>query len=264
MDRKYTISEMGKLLGLSNDAIRFYEKKGLVHPSVNEENHYRYYTMTNMLELLDVIYYRHLDLTIADICKFSETMNPVEMMELLKEKEKMTRKRIRYEKQLLKKVVYIRKVYEEIERNENQCSIRAFPESIILFESRDRESFLIRDIDQMSQEQFVLCAFHDCYELKDGEVNRLHTFVSMETAIMSDLGLSFSLAQGQVLKAKKCVHLCVQMKDRRLSMATVDRMREFARSQGCQCEDVCYVREIPLTFYHDLKHYYAEIFIPLR
>ena len=26
MDRKYTISEMGKLLGLSNDAIRFYEK----------------------------------------------------------------------------------------------------------------------------------------------------------------------------------------------------------------------------------------------
>ena len=91
MDRKYTISEMGKLLGLSNDAIRFYEKKGLVHPSVNEENHYRYYTMTNMLELLDVIYYRHLDLTIADICKFSETMNPVEMMELLKEKEKMTR-----------------------------------------------------------------------------------------------------------------------------------------------------------------------------
>lgn len=36
MDRKYTISEMGKLLGLSNDAIRFYEKKGLVHPSINE------------------------------------------------------------------------------------------------------------------------------------------------------------------------------------------------------------------------------------
>ena len=111
-------------------------------------------------------------------------------------------------KTAVKKVVYIRKVYEEIERNENQCSIRAFPESIILFESRDRESFLIRDIDQMSQEQFVLCAFHDCYELKDGEVNRLHTFVSMETAIMSDLGLSFSLAQGQVLKAKKCTSLC--------------------------------------------------------
>ena len=29
MDRKYTISEMGKLLGLSNDAIRFYEKNSI-------------------------------------------------------------------------------------------------------------------------------------------------------------------------------------------------------------------------------------------
>ena len=38
MDRKYTISEMGKLLGLSNDAIRFYEKKRdwFIHPSMKK------------------------------------------------------------------------------------------------------------------------------------------------------------------------------------------------------------------------------------
>ena len=44
--------------------------------------------MTNMLELLDVIYYRHLDPTIADICKFSETMNRSRDDGAFKRKEK--------------------------------------------------------------------------------------------------------------------------------------------------------------------------------
>ena len=64
--KKYsTISEISKLLGLSTDTIRFYEKKGLVHPHVNPENNYRMYTLMNVLELLDVIYYRHLDFPLS-------------------------------------------------------------------------------------------------------------------------------------------------------------------------------------------------------
>ena len=59
----YKISQIAKLLGLSSDTIRFYEKKGLVHPSVNPDNLYREYDLDNILELLDIIYYRHLDIS---------------------------------------------------------------------------------------------------------------------------------------------------------------------------------------------------------
>ena len=62
MKTYYTISEIGKLLGLTTDAIRFYEKKGLVHPKLHPHNHYRMYHLDNVLELLDIIYYRHLDI----------------------------------------------------------------------------------------------------------------------------------------------------------------------------------------------------------
>ena len=37
MEKTYTISQISKLLGLTNDAIRFYEKKGLVHPTTNPQ-----------------------------------------------------------------------------------------------------------------------------------------------------------------------------------------------------------------------------------
>ena len=43
MEKTYTISQISKLLGLTNDAIRFYEKKGLVHPTTNPHNNYRMY-----------------------------------------------------------------------------------------------------------------------------------------------------------------------------------------------------------------------------
>ena len=45
----YKISQIAKLLGLSSDTIRFYEKKGLVHPSENPDNQYREYDLDNIL-----------------------------------------------------------------------------------------------------------------------------------------------------------------------------------------------------------------------
>ena len=45
----YKISQIAKLLGLSSDTIRFYEKKGLVHPSVNPDNQNRESDLDNIL-----------------------------------------------------------------------------------------------------------------------------------------------------------------------------------------------------------------------
>lgn len=102
--KKYsTISEISKLLGLSTDTIRFYEKKGLVHPHVNPENNYRMYTLMNVLELLDVIYYRHLDFPLSDIYELSKTLEPSYTIELIEKKEEETKRKIYYEQQLLKK-----------------------------------------------------------------------------------------------------------------------------------------------------------------
>ena len=83
MKTYYTISEIGKLLGLTTDAIRFYEKKGLVHPKLHPHNHYRMYHLDNVLELLDIIYYRHLDIPMKDICEMASSLNPTHVLSLL-------------------------------------------------------------------------------------------------------------------------------------------------------------------------------------
>lgn len=44
---RYTISEMASLLGVTTHTLRYYEKMDLIHPEVNEDTGYRYYTVTD-------------------------------------------------------------------------------------------------------------------------------------------------------------------------------------------------------------------------
>ena len=44
---RYTISGMASLLGVTTHTLRYYEKMGLIHPEVNEDTGYRYYTVTD-------------------------------------------------------------------------------------------------------------------------------------------------------------------------------------------------------------------------
>ena len=41
-------------------------------------------------------------------------------------------------------------------------------------------------------------------------------------------------------------------------------MQEYARKKHLATESFFFAREIPLTFYHDTKNYYAEIYLPLK
>ena len=67
MSENFKISEIARLFGISSDTLRFYEKKGLLKPSVNELNHYRSYELTDINLLIDILFYRRLDLSLQDI-----------------------------------------------------------------------------------------------------------------------------------------------------------------------------------------------------
>ena len=96
MERMYSISQVARMLGLGIDAVRFYEKKGLVHPQVNPQNRYRMYSLYQIMELLDVSYYRSLGMSIEQIQQLYESSNEEQLMELLDKKRQETEHRIRY------------------------------------------------------------------------------------------------------------------------------------------------------------------------
>ena len=51
---QYTIHEVAALLNISTDAIRLYEKEGLVTPTRNPENGYRYYNTEQIHRIMGI------------------------------------------------------------------------------------------------------------------------------------------------------------------------------------------------------------------
>lgn len=62
----YTIKELAEKTGIIPNAIRFYEKKGLLHPKRTESN-YRIYEAEDMARLEQILLYRKMGFSIEDI-----------------------------------------------------------------------------------------------------------------------------------------------------------------------------------------------------
>lgn len=259
----YKISQIAKLLGLSSDTIRFYEKKGLVHPSVNPDNQYREYDLDNILEMLDIIYYRHLDISLQDIQSICTSRSRENMYELLLKKKQETEEKIRYEQQLLKKLTCISETYQRVESNQNICSIKAFPTSVILFESEKTSDFFTQQIAHLTQDQFVFCSLFKTYHIDNCDIQPRKTIIALEQDIMEELHMDYP--QAQLIKAHKqpCVFLVIHMLHSQIHPEDIAPLLTYAAKQKLTLQNTLYLREIPLTSYQDDQNYYAELYIPI-
>lgn len=263
MKKTYSISEIGKLLGLGNDAIRFYEKKGLVHPKSNPQNQYRMFSFKNVLELLDVIYYRHLNLSIAEIQQLAQQKDLTQMMDLLDDKVEETKKRIFYEEQLLKKIEFVRQLVKNVDVETDKCSIREMPQLVVLAQSSHKEDFFFHTIRHLSVEQFVLCSLYGRYEAKDQKIEEQLTNVVLERSILDQLQMDVEVKEEEVLYEKKCIYLLFHMKQMRITEDDLKPIYDYAGNHQFALKDYFYVREIPMLFYDDEQHYYAQVFYPI-
>lgn len=64
---KYKIGEVANILGIPNDTLRYYERRGIVTPQKDEETGYRYYDAWDLNFLLDSKWYRSFDFSVSDV-----------------------------------------------------------------------------------------------------------------------------------------------------------------------------------------------------
>lgn len=69
---KYSVKQLSGLAGVSVRTLRYYDKIGLLKPAERSEKGYRYYGREELLRLQQILFYRELDLSLAEI---GEIMN---------------------------------------------------------------------------------------------------------------------------------------------------------------------------------------------
>lgn len=255
----YTIGEVASMLRIGVDAIRFYERKGLVHPQKNEENRYRVFTMNNILELLDVIYYRELDMSISEISTILHSGTKSSMKTLLKEKRENAQRRLLFEQQLIKKIRHIEQIYEMIETN-SEISVRQFPKTWIMRHGEEKDEIMKSQVQSFTKDQFVMSSVFYSYRVEKQEMQDL--YITMEQSILEEFNMTWEKCEE--LKLGTCIYKIVKMEQSVLEKENLKEMFQYAKDHNFQYEDEIYVHEIPLTSYIDEHNYFAEIYLPVH
>lgn len=84
----YKIGEAARLLGLSTEALRYYERKGLIVPHKDSASNYRYFDASQINHLLNMQKYQKLGFTLYELMDLFESRGNDMFLELMEQKEK--------------------------------------------------------------------------------------------------------------------------------------------------------------------------------
>lgn len=66
MKKLYSIQEVSRILGISKDTLRYYDRIGIVSPS-REENRYRRYSKDDLIDLMNIQIMQYADFSLDEI-----------------------------------------------------------------------------------------------------------------------------------------------------------------------------------------------------
>ncbi len=98
---KYKIGDVSKILGISPDLLRYYQKKGVVTPTMGENNNYRYYDAWDINFLIDCLWFKNFGFGIEQTAKLVSSSTYEDVAADMNAKKAEIEESIRREQMLL-------------------------------------------------------------------------------------------------------------------------------------------------------------------
>lgn len=124
---QYTIHDVAGLLNISTDAIRLYEKEGLVSPTRNPENGYRCYDTEQIHRIMGICLYRKLNVSIAEIKRLLAVSTLGDLSESFSGFIDSRKKEIERLTLEVEKMSYMKQHLDTLDEGSQSISIRTLP-----------------------------------------------------------------------------------------------------------------------------------------
>ncbi len=167
MKKEYKIGEISKIYNLSTDALRLYERKGLLNPK-RASNGYRLYTLDDIWKLNIINDMRKLGFTIAQIKSYLENRSLELSLDLIKSEINFIDKEIA---PLLKQQRYLKKRLQSLREisnmdDYNQVKIKSIEKRKIIFiegnfETDEEIDLAFRKLESRDDSRLMLFASKD-------------------------------------------------------------------------------------------------------
>ena len=242
---KYKIGDMAKILGISPDLLRYYEKKGVVSPVKDRNNDYRYYDTRDTNFLVDCLFYKNFGFSIEETSELVRSCSIDEISGRFLENETQLEESIRRQQLLLRRSQEYRRSIARISDHLGRCSFDRRPACIYYINRRNQEFDTAPDLGRVTRQWLKYLPF-----------SRRSFIVPMEALLSPDsreefqwgfslsqeyAGLLGASAQPPVvaLSDTRCVYTVFSNPDSAFSPRFFGYAMDFIRAQGLRlCGDV--------------------------
>ena len=129
---EYLIGDVAQMVGLSRDALRFYEKKGVINAR-KKDNGYRYYSEEDIYKLMYILYQRKMNTSLEEIEGLMSGRRSMESRRShLRERMAEEERNVRMHQQIITRLKLVEKDMTRIEECLNRYSLRKFPSAYIM------------------------------------------------------------------------------------------------------------------------------------
>lgn len=263
----YTIGTVAALLKLSPDTIRHYEKCGLITPA-KRENGYRSYTDDDLINLLFILYFRKMDISLSHITDFLKELRTSDQIEeileariqeeetnILKHRQNITRIRLTMEQN--------RKLLEY----QQGFSLQRFPKAYIISEKGTAQELLFEWFRHAQNTPGLDMAYlYDEYACSSPDGTPVYTrsrlLLYQETAAV--IPESFDLSACPRTPDQLCVcYSCSGNDTHRPSAKLISQMKEWAVQEGYQPAGTCFTTILSGAQDNKLKSRDLELYLPV-
>lgn len=208
----YTIGELVKILGVTAETIRYYERKKIIQPIHNKESGYRYYTTWDLHVLIRARCYLGFGFSIDETADLLKKENINEIDEIFEKQEEVIQKNIIYQMNLLKKIRENRKLLNDT--NHKRFSIQESP-GIYRIDTQKCYQINLTKQEQKELKEFcqnVPFIFSTALFKKEDIENNKNDDFYFGVGIEEEYAGLFNIHQTQFIQyypPQKCLYMCI-------------------------------------------------------
>ena len=125
---KYKIGDVAKILGISPDLLRYYQKKGVVTPATGENNNYRYYDAWDINFLIDCLWFKNYGFGIEQTAKLVSASSYDDVLGDMRQRCGEIRDDIRHQTMLLERSEQYFSAMDRVRTMLGRCDLVYSPE----------------------------------------------------------------------------------------------------------------------------------------
>lgn len=236
---EYKIGNVARILGISRDLLRYYEKKGVVHPQKDKGNDYRYYDTWDINFLLDCIWYKQFGFGIDQIAHMVSDCDYDALLQQLEEKSEDIQQSLLHQEMLLHRIREHRDQISRVGDYMGKCDIRSSPE-LLCYLNRFNATFDdSQELTLLSQNWLNFMPFTQRYfEIPQNDLMGGSDNFAWGFSLTMDYAETFELhEEAPVVHLPACRSIHSAFKSRGKSGFTprhIDYMVEYARENGLE------------------------------